>query len=226
MRPSHWYKSDRPTQKTSTGLPLPSKVDVVEAYCKHLVKPVDDGEGGQIHSGNRTSLCVAAPVNFTSSQSKSASPAVGERPANDESRSAINMRRQCAPMQAMLTRERGEPFLLPLPCGLSYANQRLGFPGPAPGACCAGSPSPRSRPFAPPAPLQIAPLCSQTSSLLRPSLTSHARSSTATVPRLPAAGYDGFPSPAKHETSRFPSKERLHMPDPMGRGIATGAPAE
>ena len=57
-------------------------------------------------------------------------------------------------------------------------------------------------------------------------LTSHARSSAATAPRLPAAGYDGFPSPAKHETSRFPSKERLHMPDPMGRWIATGAPAE
>ena len=67
-------------------------------------------------------------------------------------------------------------------------------------------------PFAPPAPLRIAPLCSQASSLLRPSLTSHARSSAATAPRLPAAGYDGFPSPARHETSRFPSKERLHMP--------------
>ena len=83
-------------------------------------------------------------------------------------------------------------------------------------------------PFAPPAPLRIAPLCSQASSLLRPSLTSHARASAATAPRLPAAGYDGFPSPARHETSRFPSKERLHMPGspttPGRPGARTHAP--
>ena len=51
-------------------------------------------------------------------------------------------------------------------------------------------------------------------------------------------GYGSSPSrygPEQHaitwllvgrEISRFPHKKRTHMPDPMGRWIATGAPAE
>jgi hypothetical protein len=56
-----------------------------------------------------------------------------------------------------MAEERGELFLLPLPCGLPYAAQRLGHePGSAPGACFADPRSPRSPALAPPAP----PRCS------------------------------------------------------------------
>ena len=47
------------------------------------------------------------------------------------------------------------------------------FPGPAPGACCAGPHSPRPPPLAPPAPPRIAPPCSSASQLLWRGLTSH-----------------------------------------------------
>src|ERR1700722_13879775 len=51
----------------------------------------------------------------------------------------------------------------------------------------AGSHSPRSRPFAPPAPPPARRFCSQASQLLRPSLTSPVRSSSATAPHRPDA---------------------------------------
>jgi DNA invertase Pin-like site-specific DNA recombinase len=61
-------------------------------------------------------------------------------------------------------------------------------------ACFAGPHSPWSPPFAPPAPLRIAPpqragpLCSPASQLLWRGPTSRVRSSSATVPHLPDAG--------------------------------------
>src|SRR5690349_10169290 len=72
-----------------------------------------------------------------------------------------------------MVEERGEPLLPSLPCDLSYALQRLGtrFPGPAPGACFAGSRSPRPRPLAPLTPLPVVWRCSSASLLLWPGLT-------------------------------------------------------
>src|SRR5262249_44005702 len=86
------------------------------------------------------------------------------------------------------------------------------FPGPAPGACFAGSHSPRPPHLAPPTPQPVARLCSSASQLLLRSLTSHVRSSSATAPRLPDAGQSGAPQLARLGISRFPSKELLHMP--------------
>src|SRR5205085_12420174 len=62
------------------------------------------------------------------------------------------------------------------------------FPGSVSGACGAGSRSPRPPPFAPSPPLPVARCCSATSSLLWRGLTSHARASSASAPRLPDAG--------------------------------------
>src|SRR5207302_10930526 len=86
------------------------------------------------------------------------------------------------------------------------------FPGPAPGACFAGSHSLRPPPLAPPTPQPVARLCSSASQLLLRSLTSHVRSSSATAPRLPDAGQSSAPQLARRGISRFPSKELLHMP--------------
>ena len=61
------------------------------------------------------------------------------------------------------------------------------FSGAVPGTCFAGSHSPRSPRFAPPAPRPVARLCSSASSLLWRSLTSQVRASLATAPRLPNA---------------------------------------
>jgi len=47
---------------------------------------------------------------------------------------------------------------------------------------------------------------------LWPGVTSRARTSAATAPRLPAADQHRFASLAERETSRFPSKEHPHMP--------------
>jgi hypothetical protein len=81
---------------------------------------------------------------------------------------------------------------------------------PAPGTCFAGSHSPRPPPLAPPAPQRIAPPCSSASRLLWRSLTSHARASSATAPRLSDA--DRPQVAARRGISRFPYKERPHMP--------------
>jgi hypothetical protein len=62
------------------------------------------------------------------------------------------------------------------------------FPGSVSGACGAGSRSPRPPPFAPSPPLPVPRFCSATSSLLWRGLTSHARASSASAPRLPDAG--------------------------------------
>ncbi len=101
-------------------------------------------------------------------------------------------------------------------------------PGTVPGACFAGSHSPRSPPLAPPAPQRMAPLCSSASQLLWRSLTSHVRASSATAPRLPDADRRGRATSARRETSRFPYKELPHMPGsltaPSGAGARADAP--
>ena len=77
----------------------------------------------------------------------------------------------------------------------------------APGACFDGSPSPRPPPLAPPTPRPFARLRSSASQMLWRSLTSPARSSSATAPRLPDAIRRRIRAPDGQETSRFPRKE-------------------
>ena len=80
-------------------------------------------------------------------------------------------------------------------------------------ACAVVPRFPWSRPFAPPTPQPVARPCSQASSLVWPSLTSPARTSSATAPRLPDAGRRPILAPTvRLEISRFPRKERAHMP--------------
>ena len=92
-------------------------------------------------------------------------------------------------VEAEVVEERGEPFLLPLPCGLPYAVQRLGhaFPVLRPARALLSRASPRSPPLAPPTPRPVARLCSSASQLLWRGLTSPVRASSATAPRLPDA---------------------------------------
>jgi hypothetical protein len=80
---------------------------------------------------------------------------------------------------------------------LGYPRQRFAVCKPAPGtrlcgsesgACLVDPHSPWSPPFAPPAPLRIAPLCSSASQLLWQGQTSLVRASSATAPHLPDAG--------------------------------------
>jgi hypothetical protein len=85
------------------------------------------------------------------------------------------------------------------------------LPGSEPGACVADPCSPWSPPLAPPTPQLVPQPCSQASSLLRRSLTSPVRSSSATAPRLPDADLSIL-GQARLEISRFPNKERTHMP--------------
>src|SRR4029077_19548450 len=123
---------------------------------------------------------------------------------------------ECQPEQfdAEMVQERGEPFLLPLSCSLPLCAPApvTRFPGPAPGACFAGSHSPWPPPFAPPAPQPVARLCSSASSLLWRSLTSKARSPLATAPRLPNADQMATLPLVRPGISRFPPKELRHMP--------------
>src|SRR6266850_3334051 len=97
--------------------------------------------------------------------------------------------RQPQQIDADMVEERGEPFLLPFPCGLPYAVQRLchALPVLRPERVLPARGFPRPPPFAPPAPLPVARLCSSVSSLLWRGLTSRARTSSATAPRLPDA---------------------------------------
>src|SRR5271157_4655791 len=85
-------------------------------------------------------------------------------------------------------------------------------PGAASGTRFAGEHSPRPPPLAPPAPTRIAPLRSSASQQLRRGLTSPARSSPATAPRLPDAIRRRTPAPDGQEISRFPREELEHMP--------------
>src|SRR5207247_4234842 len=103
---------------------------------------------------------------------------------------------------------RGEPFLLPFPCSLPYALQRLCHACPArrPGRALLGSHSPWSRPFAPPAPPQIAPPRSPDSSLLWPRPTSRIRSSSASAPHLSDADLGGTWPSARCGTSQVPTR--------------------
>ena len=71
--------------------------------------------------------------------------------------------------------------------------------------------SPRPGAFPPPPPLPTARLCSEVSTVLRTCPTSHGRTSSATAPCLPDAGHTAQPV-VSHEISRFPRKERPHMP--------------
>jgi len=83
-----------------------------------------------------------------------------------------------------MVEERGELLLLPVPCHLPYAVQRL--PGPGPGTCFADPYSPWPPPFAPPTPQRIAPLCSSASQPIWRSLTS--RTATGHAWDLPVPG--------------------------------------
>jgi hypothetical protein len=86
------------------------------------------------------------------------------------------------------------------------------FPGSESGTCFAGPCSPWSPPLAPPPPPPVARLCSAASLLLWRGLTSHACASPALAPRLPGAGQRRRAALVGHEISRFPHKERPHMP--------------
>jgi hypothetical protein len=90
------------------------------------------------------------------------------------------------------------------------------------GACFAVPHSPRSPPFAPPAPLPVAQLCSSVSQLLWQSLTSHVGSSSALAPRLPDADQIASLRLAGRGTSRFPCNELPHMP---GSSTPPGPPS-
>src|SRR6266404_5230065 len=86
-------------------------------------------------------------------------------------------------------------------------------PGTVPGPCFADAHSPRPPPLAPPTPQPVARPCSSASQLLWRGQTSHDRTSSATAPRLPDADQcRTHVALADHEISRFPSKERAHMP--------------
>src|SRR5260370_7468971 len=85
-----------------------------------------------------------------------------------------------------MVEERGEPCLRLAVCGPAPVTH---FPGPAPGACFAGSHSPRPPHLAPPTPQPIARLCSSASQLLLRSLTSHVRSSNPFHPGVNFRGY-------------------------------------
>ena len=123
------------------------------------------------------------------------------------------------------------PLLVRGPAPVSHS------PGPAPGACFAGPRSPRSPPpdqvrgrlFAPPAPPRIAPHCSPASSLLWQGLTSRLRASSASAHRLPDADRQQAAPVASRGISRFPGKERPHMPGsltaPRGRALAITRPS-
>src|SRR5205807_6651310 len=87
------------------------------------------------------------------------------------------------------------------------------FPGTVPGPCFADAHSPRSPPLAPPTPQPVARLCSSASQLLWRGQTSHDRTSSATLLASPTrTSAARMLALADHEISRFPSKERAHMP--------------
>ena len=81
------------------------------------------------------------------------------------------------------------------------------------GPCFASPHCSRSHRFPPSTPPRASPCCSPTSSVLPVSLTSPARTSSASALRLPDAGRRCIPPPpVKLEISRFPRKERACMP--------------
>ncbi len=90
------------------------------------------------------------------------------------------MKRLPEQIDAQMVEERGEPLLLPLPCGLPCTGERLGHASPVltPGACFADPRFPWSPSLAP---QRIAPRCSSASQLLRQGQTSLARASTARI---------------------------------------------
>src|SRR3954452_22526458 len=101
----------------------------------------------------------------------------------------------------------GEPFLLVLLCGFSYTFKPLGHAYPAQGparallARVSLGPLPWSPPLAPQAPPLVAQVCSPASLLLRRGLTSPARASSASTPRLPDADRSLMAGAAKPEIS-------------------------
>ena len=94
-------------------------------------------------------------------------------------------------------------------CALALVTRR---PGTVSGTRFAGSHSPRPSPLAPPAPRPVARPRSSASRLLWRGLTSHARASSASARRLPDADQSGTRPVVRREISRFPDKDRLHMP--------------
>src|ERR1700677_5321267 len=85
------------------------------------------------------------------------------------------------------------------------------LPGSVSGACRPVPRSPRPPPLAPPTPRPVAQLRSRVSQLLWRGLTSRLRASSASARRLPDADRPPHAT-AKVEISRFPDKERPHMP--------------
>src|SRR6266403_3643606 len=85
------------------------------------------------------------------------------------------------------------------------------LPGSVSGACGPSSSSPRPPPFGPPTPRPIRWGCSPASQLLWRDLTSSARASSATAPRLPDADHPSM-RVIELEISRIPYKEHPYMP--------------
>src|SRR3954447_17754982 len=99
------------------------------------------------------------------------------------------------------------------------------LPGSEPGACGPGPRSPRPPPFAPPTPRTVARRCSPASPLLWRGLTSPARASSATAPRLPDADQTARGPVVGREISRFPCPERACMPGSLTTPDRPGARA-
>ena len=131
-----------------------------------------------------------------------------------------------------MVEERSELLLLPFALRLAVRVPALVTRAPVPvsGACFASSRSPRPPPLAPPTPLPVARLCSSASQhygevrLL--TIVHHRLRLLASPMRTSAAPV--FLLLVNRETSRFPYKERPHMPrssTTLGRaGTRVGAP--
>jgi hypothetical protein len=113
---------------------------------------------------------------------------------------------------AEMVEERSELLLLPFACCFPYAFQRLGhaYPALCPVPCFAGAHSPWSPPLAPPAPQRIAPLRRLSSYYggVRLLTRVHHRLRLLAFPMRTAVQVQAV----ARETSRFPPKERLHVP--------------
>ena len=138
-------------------------------------------------------------------------------------------------VDAEMVEECGEPLLLPLPCGLPYAVERLGHTSPAQSPVCA---------LLARVPLGPRPWLhgSAAAAVLAPALFVGFAATTAVsdFSRSCIIGYGSSPSrcgPGQHaapllladrEISRFPSKKLLHMPGPVTTpdrpGARDGAP--
>ena len=128
--------------------------------------------------------------------------------------------------------ERGELLLLPLPCGLPYALQRLGhaFPVLCPVRALLAPRSPRSPPLAPPAPPAVAPalFVGFAATMAGSDFSRSCIIGYGSSPSRCGPGSTQYALLVDREISRFPCKERLHMPGspttPGRSGARDGAP--